>query len=76
MAQIFLSYSRRDTASADRLFELATSKGFDVWMDRKGIEGGTEWATEIAGSIRGCSIFLLLLSEHSVTSTNVLKELS
>lgn len=47
-----------------------------VWIDQYGIGGAEQWATEIATSIRDCNTFILLLSDRSAASENVLKELS
>ncbi len=76
MADIFISYSRRDSEQALALAERLEADDFNVWLDRHGIDGAEQWATEIVEGIRGCSTFLLLLSPSSVESANVLKELS
>src|ERR1043165_6100491 len=76
MADIFISYSRKDAAAADQLAEQLRNEGMDVWIDRKGIIGAEQWATEIVEGIKGCSTFAILLSQYSIESENVLKELS
>ncbi len=73
---IFISYSRRDSAQALVLAERLRASGMEVWIDQHGIEAATTWSTEIVGAIEECKAFMLLLSESSVTSDNVLKELS
>ncbi len=76
MSDIFISYSRRDSAQALELAERLRSSGMEVWIDQHGIEGAEQWATEIVEGIRLCSTFLVLLSPSSTESENVLKELS
>ncbi|MFI5264188.1 MAG: toll/interleukin-1 receptor domain-containing protein [Candidatus Kapaibacterium sp.] len=76
MADIFISYSRKDSEHALSLAEKLRAEGIEVWIDQRGIHGAEQWATEIVEGIRGCRTFLLLLSDHSVESENVLKELS
>jgi TolB-like protein len=76
MADIFISYSRQDSEQAQLLTELLTSAGLSVWIDQVGIIGAEKWATEIVEGINACSTFLLLISPNSVTSENVLRELS
>jgi TolB-like protein/Flp pilus assembly protein TadD len=73
---IFISYSRKDKESADELAELLASAGLSVWIDRQGIVGAEKWATEIVEGIKGCSTFILLISNTAVQSENVLRELS
>ncbi|MBS1903820.1 MAG: TIR domain-containing protein [Bacteroidetes bacterium] len=75
MADIFISYSRKDLDQALSLVERLKAAGFDVWIDRHGIEGANSWSKEIANALESASIFLLLLSESSVASPNVSKEL-
>ena len=76
MADIFISYSSRDREQAEQLAELLASAGLSVWIDRHGIAGAEQWATEIVEGIQDCTTFLLLISHDSVQSENVLKELS
>lgn len=76
MADIFISYSRRDSEDALSLKAKLEAEGFSVWLDVHGIEGAEQWAREIVEGITNCSTFILLLSSSSVLSENVLKELS
>jgi adenylate cyclase len=76
MPDIFISYSRKDSAQALQLIEQLRASGIDVWVDQRGIAGSEKWATEIAEAIRACPTFLLMISPDSMLSDNVLKELS
>lgn len=76
MADIFISYSSKDREKAEMLTEMLSSAGLSVWIDQQGIIGAEKWATEIVDGINSCSTFLVLLSQSSVTSENVLRELS
>jgi hypothetical protein len=40
---------------------------YEVWMDRL-MPGGADWNSEIEARIRGCDIFVLLVSTHSTGS--------
>src|SRR5579883_649695 len=73
---IFISYSRKDAAQAEQLAERLTSEGLSCWIDKQGIIGAEQWAQEIVNGIRNCSTFIILLSNASVESEHVLKELS
>lgn len=72
--QLFISYARKNLEIAEKLTADLERAGFNVWLDRKGIDGGSKWAAEIARAIAGCETFLLLLSPDSVASDNVRKE--
>jgi len=76
MADIFISYSRKDSAQAEQLAELLASAGLSCWIDKSGIDFAASWSKEIVQAIDGCKAFLVLLSPFSVLSPNVIKEVS
>ncbi len=76
MPDIFISYSRKDSPQALELAERLRLSGMDIWIDQHGIEAATQWSKEIVEAIEGCRVFLLLLSEHSIVSKNVIQELN
>ena len=49
MADVFISYSRRDEAFVQRLRESLAERGKDVWVDREDIGPAVEWRREIFG---------------------------
>jgi adenylate cyclase len=76
MPDIFISYSRTDSAQAEQLAELLTSAGLSCWIDRQGIDLATSWSREIVQAINECKAFIVLLSPASIVSNNVVKEIS
>ena len=74
MADIFISYSRKDSAKALDLTERLRARGMTVWIDQHSIEGATSWSQEIVEEIDTCGAFLLLVSPDSVVSRNVVRE--
>ncbi len=76
MADIFISYSRRDSEQALALAERLRAAGASVWIDQHGIEADTSWSKEIVAAIKTCNAFCLLLSDASIASMNVVKETS
>ena len=76
MTDIFISYSSHDRDSAMALCEHLRSSGYTVWIDKSGIDVATSWSNEIAQALDNCSAFILLLSQNSLLSKNVIKELS
>ncbi len=75
-ADIFISYSSKDRDQAEQLTELLASAGLSVWIDRAGIHAATQWSGEIVDAINECKVFVLLLSQNSIDSHNVIKEVS
>lgn len=76
MPKVFISYSRTDSAFADRLIKNLSERGVESWVDRENIEGGQMWRSAISQAIAGCDVFLVVLSPNCVQSKNVVKELS
>lgn len=73
---VFISYSRKDQKKVLEYVDCLRNDGVKVWIDQSVIEGSNAWAAEIAKAIRTCDVFLLFLSEASVSSENVTKELN
>lgn len=75
MSRLFLSYSRADAASADRLYGALAGHGHDVWMDKSAIQSGAQWRRSIVEAIERSDRVLLLLSRNSATSDHVRREI-
>lgn len=76
MADIFISYSRRDSEQALSLAERLRASGASVWIDTAALTAAETWSAEIVGAINTCKTFIILLSPDSVASHNVTKELA
>ena len=68
MAKLFLSYSRKDEASARRFAEWLAHEGHDVWRDEEDIGGGTSFSLEIERALKDSDAVLVLWSMDSVQS--------
>ena len=68
VAQVFLSYSHQDHEFVSRLAIHLEDRGADVWIDKMDIHAGTEWREEITRGIRGCKVFVLVVSPTSLRS--------
>jgi TIR domain len=75
MAQVFTSYSSRDTETVDTIVGRMSQAGIDVWIDRPEIEAGDRWRVQIVRAIRTSPAFVLMLSPNSAQSDNVRKEI-
>ncbi len=76
MPDIFISYSRKDSPQALELAEQLRAAGMEVWIDQHGLELASSWSKDIVDAIEQCKAFVLLLSESSLASKNVAKELT
>ncbi len=76
MPDIFISYSSHDRAHALNLVERLRAEGYEVWIDKHGIEASTNWSAEIANALTDARSVLFLLSSGALASRNVAKELA
>ncbi len=76
MPDIFISYSRKDSGHALALAERLRAEGIEVWIDQHGLEAAAQWSKEIVEAVEHCKAFVLLLSNDSLLSKNVIRELS
>ena len=58
------------------LWSGCASTGVRVWIDEGGIHGASLWGQEIVDAIESARVMVLMLSDASITSDNVVKELS
>lgn len=70
----FISYSSKDQEFAERLYTDLQSKGVRCWYAPEDIKIGDEFRSRIDQAIHIHDRLLLILSEHSVTSRWVQKE--
>jgi TIR domain/Pentapeptide repeats (8 copies) len=70
----FISYSSRDNALAQRLYADLQNKGVRCWFAPEDLKIGDEFRSRIDESIQVYDRLLLVLSEHSVKSRWVQKE--
>jgi len=65
---VFISYSRKDTAIADRICAAFDRAGISYFIDRQGIAGGMEFPVVLAEAIENSRLFLFMASENSYQS--------
>jgi len=76
MSHIFISYSRRDLAFAQKIVDELAENKLDVWVDWKSIPEGEDWEQEIYLGIEESDAFLFLISPGSVVSEMCNKEIA
>ena len=72
---IFVSYSHQDTDIVYQGIQLLQNQGYNIWYD-EGINPGASWREEVAESILGCDLFIILVSPQSANSDPCLKEVN
>jgi len=73
--RIFVSYSRKDLAFADRLAAALEAREFEVLIDRRDLPDLVDWQRELLSLIRQADTVVFIVSQHSVTSKVVRWEL-
>jgi hypothetical protein len=73
-ARVFISYSRKDLAFADRLEAALEARGFEPLIDRAEIYAFEEWWTRIEKLIASADTVVFLLSPDAIASQVALKE--
>lgn len=74
MARLFLSYSRKDEARAQRFMQWLEREGHDVWRDDDDIGGGASFSAEIEKALNESDAVVVLWSAESVKSAWVRDE--
>jgi TIR domain/SIR2-like domain len=65
---VFLSYASEDRAIVEGIRTALEEKGVAVWFDREGLSGGDEYEVMIKRNIEGASLFVPIISQHSLTA--------
>jgi tetratricopeptide (TPR) repeat protein len=75
-AKVFISYSRKDIAFADRVATALTTRGFEPLIDRAEIYVFEEWWKRIKALIARADTVVFVLSPDAVASDIALQEVS
>ncbi len=68
MADVFVSYSRRDSEFVQRLAAGVGSRGREVWLDTEGIADAEVFPEAIKRAIEGSDAFVFVITPESVRS--------
>lgn len=74
MAQIFISYARKDKDEVYPIVDELKRNGFECWIDKEGIESGSVFKKVIISAINECSVFVYMFSKNAFDSEWVNKE--
>jgi hypothetical protein len=73
--QLFISYAREDEPIAAAMENELRRRGHRPWRDRSDITPATDWVDAIDGAIARSDHFVVILTQTSVSSRQVLREL-
>ncbi|AEF99998.1 toll/interleukin-1 receptor domain-containing protein [Methylomonas methanica] len=63
---VFVSYASENAEAARRIADALVNLGFsDVWLDKKKLIGGDDWADRIEDAVETCDFFMPLLSAEA-----------
>lgn len=73
---VFISYSHIDKAYADAVCHYLERSGIKCWYAPRDIEPGEKWARGIHEAMLRSKVFVLILSNHSNISEQVIREIN
>lgn len=76
LADVFISYSRKDKAFVQRLDDALRRREREAWVDWEGIRPTEEFMQAIYGAIEGADTFIFVLSPDSISSGVCGKEIA
>src|SRR5215204_4785829 len=76
MADVFISYSRRDSEFVSGLNEALEKRDYDVWVDLENIPPTAEWLAEVYSGIENSNVFVFVISPDSIASKVCQQELA
>jgi len=62
---VFLSYASQDAEPAQQLCDALRAAGVEVWFDKSELRGGDDWDALIRRQIKGCYLFVPLISSNT-----------
>jgi hypothetical protein len=74
MAELFLSHSSSDVDAVRRLRRHLEAGGYSCWMAPDDVSSAESWAQQIVDAIQNARVTVVLLSERSIASEHVARE--
>jgi hypothetical protein len=76
LSDVFISYSRKDSAFVDSLDKALKKADKDVWVDWEDIPYSSKWWDEISQAIEGATTFICVMSPDYFNSKTCIEELT
>ena len=74
MHDVFISYSHKDVLVADAICHKLEEQGVRCWYAPRNIQPGAEWAEAIIEALEQCEVLVLVFTDYSNSSQQVLRE--
>ena len=74
MHDVFISYSHKDVLVADAICHKLEEQGVRCWYAPRNIQPGAEWAEAIIEALEECEVLVLVFTDYSNSSQQVLRE--
>ncbi len=71
---VYISYTRADFSSAQMIRDILGEASIPVFIDSKSLDFGMDYAASIANAIKECQLMIVVISNQSITSQWVIKE--
>jgi TIR domain len=71
---VMVSYSSQDRAQVMQFVQKLRAAGVAAWIDQGGIDGAQKWGEEIVNAIDACKTVILMISQASMRSENIARE--
>jgi hypothetical protein len=66
---LFLSYASQDAATVQHIADGLRAEGIEVWFDQSELRGGDAWDALIRKRIKGCALFMPIVSRTTDART-------
>ncbi|MEK6300912.1 MAG: toll/interleukin-1 receptor domain-containing protein [Acidobacteriota bacterium] len=66
--KVFINYSRKDQALADKVVAALEDAGLDAWYDKREIMPGENWARKISKGLKESDAMVVLLTPDALES--------
>ena len=76
MSNVMISYSHKDSDLANKIVSILEENNIKCWIDHRDAIPGNNYAGSIVRAIKGSDFVILILSEHSMGSAQVLNEVN
>jgi hypothetical protein len=71
---VMVSYSSHDRTQVMQFVQRLRAAGVAAWIDQGGIDGAQKWGEEIVNAIDACKTVILMISQTSMKSENIARE--
>lgn len=75
MARVYISYSTKDKDLVPELMNSLVGNGYEVLADNTVLRPGIEWREALEDALASSTVFIVIITQNSSTSENVIAEI-